>query len=286
MSGTLYLVSTPIGNLEDITLRALRTLREVDVVAAEDTRRARKLLGHYGIRKRLISYREYDEEARVEGILKLVRGGKNVAVVSDGGTPSISDPGYRLVRAAIGEGISVVPIPGPTALIAGLVVSGLPTDSFAFEGFLPSRRGSRIRRLEGLRGERRTLVFYEAPHRIRGTLEDMLKILGDREVALAFEITKLHEEIRRGRMSEILKSTEGEEVRGEIVLVVRGREEEEGELPNMSVRDHVLQVIREEGLPKKEAIKRVARIRGMPKSAVYRESLGDEADRLRNRTPS
>jgi 16S rRNA (cytidine1402-2'-O)-methyltransferase len=224
MPGTLYIVATPIGNLEDVTLRALRILKEADLIAAEDTRHTQKLLSHYGIANRLTSYHEHNELAKAHALMERLKQGKRVALVTDAGTPGISDPGYRLVREAASAGITIVPIPGPSALTAVLSVSGLPTDRFVFEGFLPARKAERRRRLESLREESRTLVFYEAPHRIGGCLEDLLQILGDREIVLAREMSKIHEEFLRGRLSEIKREAEGREIRGEIALVVKGSE--------------------------------------------------------------
>src|SRR3989442_2629136 len=201
MPGTLYIVATPIGNLEDITPRALRVLREVEVIACEDTRRTRVLLNHFGIKTRTISYHEHKERERAAGFGKLLEGGKNVAMVSDAGTPLISDPGFRVVNAAIESGITVVPIPGPTAFVAALVASGLPSDQFFFAGFLPARANARRARLEELRPVSATLVFYEAPHRIAATLKAALEVLGNRWAAVARELTKLHEETVRGSLS-------------------------------------------------------------------------------------
>src|SRR5262249_25697483 len=200
----LYLVATPIGNLEDITLRALRVLREVDLIACEDTRYTRGLLDHFGINKRTVSYHQHNEQERAAELVERMAGGDSIAVVTDAGSPGISDPAYRIVTAAIERGVAVVPIPGPTAIIAGLTASGLPTDSFLFAGFLPHKTAARRSRLNELKFERATLVFYEAPHRIRETLADSLGILGDRNAALGRELTKLHEQFIRGRLTEII----------------------------------------------------------------------------------
>ena len=203
MAGTLYLVATPIGNLEDITHRAVRLLGEVDLVACEDTRHTRKLLNHYGINTRTISYHEHNERERAVELLKSLKAGLDVALVSDAGTPAISDPGFRLARLAIENGVRVVPVPGASALITALVASGLPTDEFFFGGFLPARSGARRARLQELASISATLIFYEAPHRIAATLRDAHEILGEREAVVARELTKLHEEIARGRLSEL-----------------------------------------------------------------------------------
>ncbi|RKY05022.1 16S rRNA (cytidine(1402)-2'-O)-methyltransferase [Candidatus Poribacteria bacterium] len=225
MSGTLYVVATPIGNLEDITLRALRVLREVDLIAAEDTRHTKKLLDHYGIRKPMVSYHEHNERERAEQLVRELKKGKDVALVTDAGTPAISDPGYVLIRRCIEEGVKVVPVPGPSALIAALCVSGLPVHRFAFEGFLPHKGGKRRNKLEELKDEERTLIFYESPHRLLKTLKDMLEILGDRNIAVARELTKVHEEVFRGRISEAIKRFSSSPVKGEITLVVEGKKD-------------------------------------------------------------
>jgi len=222
MSGTLYIVATPIGNLEDITLRAVGVLKEVDVIAAEDTRHTKKLLTHYNIATRLTSYYDEIEAEKAAELVKELKRGKNIALVSDAGTPTLSDPGFRLVQAAIGAGASVVPVPGPSALLAVLSASGLATDRFAFEGFLPAKRRERREKLQALAAETRTLAFYEAPHRIRDTLADMLELFGDRAAVVGREVTKLHEEFIRGRLSDALAAFERNEPRGEITLVVAG----------------------------------------------------------------
>ena len=220
-AGTLYLVSTPIGNLEDITRRALRVLAEADLVACEDTRHTRKLLDHYQIKTKAVSYHEHNERERADELVGRLLAGESVALVSDAGTPSVSDPGFRLVRAAVENKIAVVPVPGPAAFVAALVSSGLPTDEFYFGGFLPARTVARRARLSQLRALHATLLFYEAPHRIRETLRDAREILGEREAAVARELTKLHEEIARGRLSELARryAPEGA-ARGELVLVI------------------------------------------------------------------
>src|SRR5919199_971597 len=227
--GTLYLVATPIGNLEDITRRALRVLAEADVVACEDTRRTRALLEHFGIRARTVSYHEHNERERAEELARAVEGGQSVALVSDAGTPGVSDPGFRLVRACAERGLRVAPVPGPAAFIAGLTASGLPTDEFYFGGFLPARAHARRQKLAAVRELRATLVFYEAPPRIAHTLADARQILGEREAAVARELTKLHEEVVRGRLGELAERFAARDAaRGEMVLVIdRGVIEEE-----------------------------------------------------------
>jgi 16S rRNA (cytidine1402-2'-O)-methyltransferase len=220
-TGTLYLVATPIGNLEDITYRALRVLGEVDLIACEDTRHTRGLLTHFGIDTKTVSYHEHNEHERAAELASMLAGGMSVAVVSDAGTPGINDPGFRLVRACIEQGISVVPVPGATAFVAALVASGLPTDEFYFCGFLPARAHARRLRLADLRAITATLVFYETPHRIAAALADAREILGEREAAVARELTKLHEEIARGRLTELIARFSGEQAaRGEMVLII------------------------------------------------------------------
>lgn len=221
--GILYVVSTPIGNLEDITLRALRILKEVDLIAAEDTRHTLLLLKHYGIRTPLTSYFEGNEMKKREFLLSQLKQGDRIALVSDAGTPGISDPGYRLVRLAIEHSIPVIPVPGPSALIAALSISGLPTDAFLFKGFLPHRPRKRRNVLKALEGVKETLIFYESPHRIAETLQDIFDILGDREIVLARELTKTFEEVLRGKTSEIRNQIHERKPKGEITLVVSGK---------------------------------------------------------------
>ena len=221
--GTLYLVATPIGNLEDITLRAIKVLSSVDLIAAEDTRRTGLLLKHFGIEKPLTSYFEGNELKKKEVILSRLKHGDRVALVSDAGTPGISDPGFRLIRAAIEDEIPVIPIPGPSAVITALSVSGLPTDAFLFKGFLPHKSKKRRDLLKELEDARETLIFYESPHRISESLRDILEVLGDREIVLTRELTKAYEEVLRGKVSEILNQIEGRQLKGEITLVVSGK---------------------------------------------------------------
>jgi 16S rRNA (cytidine1402-2'-O)-methyltransferase len=220
--GVLYVVSTPIGNLEDITLRALNVLKEVDFVAAEDTRHTGLLLKHYGIGKRLESYHDFNKERKAPVLIRELKSGRSVAVTSDAGTPGISDPCYLLVKLAIQEKIKIVPIPGASAFLSALVVSGLPTDRFAFEGFLPAKPGKRRKRLEELQQEKRTMIFYESPHRFLKTLDDISNILGERRIVVARELTKKFEEIKRGTSSEIREYFEKSKIRGELVVVVEG----------------------------------------------------------------
>lgn len=225
MSGTLYIVSVPIGNLEDITLRALRTLKEVDLIAAEDTRHTRKLLSHYDIHTPMISYFEHNESQRDKALLKRLDSGDNIALVPDSGTPAISDPGYTIINACINEGIKVTPIPGPSSILASAVVSGFPLHSFVYEGFLSYKRSGRLKKLKSLINEKRTMIFFESPHRLVKFLNDMLEILGDRQIVIANDITKFFEDIYRGTISSaILKYTENDP-KGEFTIIVKGFEE-------------------------------------------------------------
>jgi 16S rRNA (cytidine1402-2'-O)-methyltransferase len=225
LTGKLYLVATPIGNLQDITLRALETLRTVDLIAAEDTRHAAILLRHYDIRKPTVSYHDFNERKVTPQLVAQLQSGKSVALITDAGTPGISDPGFYLVRAALAENIAVEAIPGPTAFVPALVLSGLPCDRFVFEGFPPAKKG-RQSFFKNLAEEARTVVLYEAPHRVPRTLQEILEHWGDRRVALARELTKIHEEVRRGKISEILAGLKDQPLRGECVLVVEGRPKE------------------------------------------------------------
>ena len=222
MAGVLYVVATPIGNLEDITLRALRVLKEVNRIAAEDTRHTQTLLNHYGITTPLTSYHEHNERSKVRSLIERLARGENIALVSDAGTPAISDPGYRLVGAAIREKLSVVPIPGASAALAVLSASGLPSDRFAFEGFLPAAKQERKNKLQVLKGETRTMIFYEAPHRLKESLEVLMEIFGDREISIGREMTKLHEEFLRGAVSAVLLQLAKRDVKGELTLIVHG----------------------------------------------------------------
>lgn len=269
MSGTLYLVSTPIGNLEDITLRALRILREeVTTIACEDTRQTRKLLNHYGIAKPLLSYHEHNEASRAAEIVDLLQSGQSVALASDAGTPLISDPGYRVVHAAIERGCPVVPLPGASAALAALAASGMPTDTFRFIGFLPAKGGARRRTVEGLRSETATVITYESPHRILDTLNDIADVLGDRQVTVARELTKLHEEFLRGTAREIYRDLASRQaVKGEITLIIEGSRGIEDVPPDPNAEVLRLQ---EEGLSRMDAIKAVAKRTGLPKREVYR----------------
>jgi len=269
--GTLYVVGTPIGNLEDITLRALRVLRECHLIAAEDTRRTRILLEHYGIHTPMISYFEHNEAVRIPQILEALRRG-DVALVSEAGMPGLSDPGYALIRAALDHGVPVVPIPGPSAPVAALVASGLPTDRFVFLGFLPRRPGERRRLLAAVAPLPWTLVIFEAPHRLRESLRDILEVLGDRPMAAARELTKIHEEIRRGTVREILDHFTQVEPRGEFTLVIAGAPEEAARWEEEEVRSR-LQELLAAGMTPAQAAREIARASGWPRSVLYRMAL-------------
>ncbi|MBI3694870.1 MAG: 16S rRNA (cytidine(1402)-2'-O)-methyltransferase [Acidobacteria bacterium] len=269
MPGTIYLVATPIGNLEDITLRALRILREADLVACEDTRHTRKLLAHYQIHKPLVSYHEHNEAEQAEELVKKAAAGGRIAVVSDAGMPGISDPGYRVVQRAIERGVPVVPVPGPVAAEAALAVSGLPCEAFRFGGFLPSKPGARRKLLQSLAGETATLVFYEAPHRIQAALEDIVEVLGSRPVVVARELTKVHEEFLRGSADSILDELRRRPpVKGEITLLV-GRGETPA-APQAPLGRRIEQLMEEQKLDRMTALKTAARERGLSKREAYR----------------
>jgi 16S rRNA (cytidine1402-2'-O)-methyltransferase len=274
----LYLVGTPIGNLEDITLRAVRVMKEVDVIACEDTRQTQKLLNHYGITTRTVSYHEHNEITRSAELVKEMQEGASVALVTDAGMPGISDPGFRLISLAIRHHLPVVPIPGASAFLAALVASGLPTDSFRFSGFLPAKRGERRAALEAIRNSPRTQVFYEAPHRIVETLADVVEVLGNaRHVVIAREVTKLHEEFLRGRAGEVLETLKARDgVKGEITLLIGKAEEAthgaaDASSARLSVRRRVEQIMAEEKVDEKAALKKAAKERGISKSEAYRE---------------
>lgn len=269
----LYLVATPIGNLEDITLRAVRVLKQADLVACEDTRQTQKLLTHYGITTRAISYHERNEASRAAELIERLAQGARVAVVSDAGTPGISDPGFRLVSLAIQRGVTVIPVPGPAAFVTALVASGLPLDSFSFRGFLPPKSGARRRQLEKITNSSSTEIFYEAPHRIQESLQDVVEVLGpQRVVVMARELTKIHEEFLRGTAGQVIEILTGRgEMKGEIVLLIGAAAEGESESSSLSIRDRVTQIMREENLDEKVALKKVAKERMISKSQAYRE---------------
>ena len=274
MPGTLYLVATPIGNLQDITLRAVETLRSVDLIACEDTRHTRNLLNHFKISNRTVSYHEHNETQRAGEFVERLLRGESIAIVSDAGTPGICDPGFHIVKAAIESEISVVPIPGAVAFVNAAIVSGLSNDSLFFGGFLPSKKGERVRRLEEVRDIPATLVFYEAPHRLVKSLADCASVLGDRQAAVAREITKLHEEIARGSLSSLTAKFSAASVKGEIVLVINradkmGKQTQPGP-DNLAGRVGQLEA---EGLDTKAALKKAAKEFGLSKSDAYRQIL-------------
>jgi 16S rRNA (cytidine1402-2'-O)-methyltransferase len=277
--GTLYLVATPIGNLADITHRALQVLSDVDLIACEDTRHTHKLLNHYGITTKTISYHEHNEQQRATKLIDRLKQGTNIAVVSDAGTPSISDPGYRLVRAAIDNEIPVVPVPGPSALVAALIAAGLPTDEFFFAGFLPSRTSARRARLAELQLVPGTLIFYEAPHRLAATLKDAYEMLGEREAVVARELTKLHEEIRRGRLSQLTAdyANEKQDIRGEIVVLI-DRNVIGGAVAEVVSVAALVDRFEQDGLDHRAALKKAARELGLSRAEAYRRLISERRD--------
>lgn len=272
MKGTLYLVATPIGNLEDITFRALRTLKEVDVILAEDTRKTLKLLNHFEIKKPLISFYRHNEGVKIEQVLNMLEEGKNLALVSDAGTPAISDPGEDLVRVLIENEINIVPVPGAVAAIQALICSGFDTTRFAFEGFLSINKRCRKERLEELKNEERTMLFYEAPHKLTRTLEALKETFGpDRRIVLGREITKIHEEMMRMTVQEAIDYYAENDVKGEFVIVVEGTPKVVEEVTETV--EELMERYLEEGMDKKEAMKLVAKEKGISKSEVYKIML-------------
>lgn len=268
MSGKIYLVATPIGNLEDITLRALRILKEVDLIAAEDTRNTLKLLNRYEISKPLVSYHRHNEEVKVDILINKLKDGQSIAIVSDAGTPGISDPGEVVVKEAIKNNIDVVPIPGACAAINALICSGLDTKEFAFMGFLPLNKKLRKEKLNEIKKETKTLVIYEAPHKLKNTLQDLKEIVEDRKIVLARELTKIHEEYIRGNIDEIIQKSEN--LKGEMIILIEGakKQEEQCSLNNLSLEEHY-KYYENLGLEKKEIIKRVSKDRGVNKNEIY-----------------
>ena len=271
----LYVVATPIGNLEDITLRGLRVLKGVDLIACEDTRQTQKLLNHYGITTHTVSYHEHNEMTKAAELVVDLEGGAKIALVTDAGMPGISDPGYRLITLAIRHRVPVIPVPGASAFLAALVASGLPADSFRFSGFLPAKQGERRTALAGIRSSPRTQVFYEAPHRVLDTLEDIVEVLGpDRHLVIAREVTKIHEEFLRGRAAELLATLKSRsDVKGEITLLIAKAEEssQAAAASGTSVKQRIAQVMSEENVDQKTALKKVAKEMGVSKSEAYRE---------------
>jgi 16S rRNA (cytidine1402-2'-O)-methyltransferase len=270
MVGTLYLVATPIGNLGDITMRALETLREVDLIACEDTRHTRKLLTHFGINNKLTSYHEHNEQERAAEFQKLLLDGKKIAIVTDAGTPGIADPAFRAVQTAIESNAQIVPIPGAAAFVNALIVSGLPTDTHFYGGFLPSKKGERRKRLQEVANVPATLIFYETPHRIDASLQDCLEILGNRRAAVARELTKLHEQIVRGTLEELTANFAEKDVRGEIVLVIDRAGEDLHISTQKTIKERVLE-LEGEGLESRAALKQAAREFNLSRSEAYRQ---------------
>lgn len=278
MSGKLFLVGTPIGNLKDITLRALEVLQNCDAVAAEDTRQSLKLLNHFSIKKPLISYHKFNEKNRSPELLKMVRNGKNIALITDAGMPGISDPGSVIVEECIKNDVEFEVIPGPTALITALVYAGLDTSKFIFRGFLPKETKDKKQIIEEVKNARETLIFYEAPHKLFNTLKFLLDNLGNRKISICRELTKIHEDIKRITLEEAVKLYESEKPKGEYVLIIDGKSEEEilkeksSKWEDISIKEHIIKYI-DEGLSKKEAVKKVAKDRNIPKSDVYKYSI-------------
>lgn len=268
-SGILYIVATPIGNLDDITLRAIKTLEEVDLIAAEDTRHTLKLLNHLNISKPLISYHRHNEEIKSEILIKKLKEGKKIALVSDAGTPGISDPGEEIIKQCILEEIKIIPIPGACAMVNALVCSGLNTEEFTFLGFLPINKKNRKEKLECIRNSTNTIIIYEAPHKLKNTINDLTDILGERKVVIARELTKIHEEFLRGNINEISELTK--DVKGEMVIIIEGVENKntENELNNLEVIDHY-KYYEQKGMDKKEIIKQIAKDRKVNKNEIYK----------------
>lgn len=271
MSGKLYLVATPIGNLEDITLRALRILKEVDVIAAEDTRHTLKLLNHYEIKKSLISYHRHNEEVKTEVIINRLLNNENVALVTDAGTPIISDPGEEVVKEAIKQKIEIIPIPGACALVNAIIPSGISAKAFAFYGFLPQNKKNRKNKLEEIKEENKTIILYEAPHKIKSTIEEIYEFIGDRKICLAKEITKIHETFLRTTLKELIENNF--EPKGEYIIVLEGtnidkKEEEKKQLAELSIEEHY-KYYEKKGLTKNEIIKNIAKDRKVSKNEIY-----------------
>ena len=281
MTGTLYLCATPIGNLEDITFRVLRTLKEVDLIAAEDTRNSIKLLNHFEIKTKMTSYHEYNKIDKAIYLVERLKEGMNIALITDAGTPGISDPGEELVKLCYQEGISVTSLPGACACITALTMSGQATRRFAFEAFLPYEKKERSAILEDLKKETRTIVLYEAPHRLKRTLRELLDALGDRDITVCKELTKRHEKKMQGSLKEVVDYYEENDPRGEYVLVLAGKpeserqEEEQKKWESMTIQAHMA-IYEGQGLDRKSAMKRVAKDRGIPKREVYQTLLDEE----------
>lgn len=269
MKGTLYIVATPIGNLEDITLRALRILKEVDLIAAEDTRQTLKLLNHFEISKPLISYHRHNEEVKSEMLIQKLENGENIALVSDAGTPGICDPGEEVIKKAIEEGINVIPIPGACAMINALIASGIDTKEFIFLGFLPLNKKTRIEKLKEIEESEKTIIIYEAPHKMKNTLKELSEILKDRKIVLARELTKIHEEFIREDINSLMEKIEN--LKGEMILIIEGKKKEnkiENELNNLSLEEHY-KYYEKQGFDKKDIIKKIAKDRNVNKNEIY-----------------
>lgn len=276
--GILYICGTPIGNLEDITLRVLKILKEVKLIAAEDTRHTKKLLNHYQINTKVTSYYEYNKIKKATYLVEMLKNSQDIALVSDAGMPGISDPGYVLVNLALKNSIKIIPIPGVSALITALVVSGLPTDKFVFEGFIPRKIKERKRYFKSIENEERTIIFYEAPHRLKRALKDMLDVWGERKIVIARELTKMYEEIIRGNLSQVLSEINTKEIKGEITLVVQGGIKKKGNdiidfLKNECIMEEYLKKLKNQGYSNKDIIKIAQEKLNLPKNLIYKKLL-------------
>ena len=271
MSGKLYLVATPIGNLDDITVRAIKVLNEVDVIAAEDTRHSLKLLNHLEISKPLISYHRHNEDVKTSILIQKLLDGENIALVTDAGTPAISDPGELVVKEAIKNNIEIIPIPGACALINALIVSGLDTREFAFYGFLPINKKLRKKKFEELKNESKTIIIYEAPHKIAGTIEDIYKELGDRNIVLARELTKIHETILRGKVSEIIPELEN--IKGEMIILIEGIQNEIIDENKDKSVEELFEIYSKQNISKNDIIKKIAKEKGVSKNEIYMQFI-------------
>lgn len=273
--GVLYIVATPIGNLEDITLRAISVLKEVDLIAAEDTRHSLKLLNHLEISKPLISYHRHNEDTRTDLLIKELKEGKSIALISDAGTPGISDPGQEAIKKCIEENIKIVPIPGACAMINALICSGIDTTEFIFLGFLPLNKKNRNEKLEEIRSANKTLILYEAPHKIKSTLSDLKSVIGDRKIVIARELTKIHEEFLRGNINELIEKTEN--IKGEMVLIIEKNKkiDKENIFDNLTLEEHY-KLYEEQGFSKKDIIKKIAKDRNVNKNEIYKKFIKRE----------
>lgn len=278
MKGKLYICPTPIGNLEDITYRTIRVLKEVELIACEDTRRTGRLLKHFEIDNDLISYHEHNEKMRTDEIINKLKLNQDIALVSDAGMPGLSDPGEILIKAVVNEGIEVIPLPGPSAAVPALVASGFATDRFVFEGFLPRKGQDRRDRLASIKLDERTTIIYESPYRTKETVNDLARLMPDREIAVIREISKIHEEKLYGTAADIKKQIAEREIKGEIVIVISGDEllNKKDQVIDLSILEH-LELLIKNGYTKKKAIKEVSEIRGLPKSEVYKEAIAIDA---------